>query len=212
MTKKSLIVSLLCVLCAGVVLRAARNKDVTYMLKGTQASAHVMVTLTDGNFVNAWIDPSPLPDGSMGYLVEIIWNPAGGGYDDYNEIGGLVPAGAVKLRGKNVEVNITPDTFVEIDPTRVHGDPATLKLVGAFMPDNGPNSYSRAVSGKQTDVQVQADGSTETRMFSGDTFYGSAIFVGMVGPCSISSTSVAPGGYAEMGFRKGTERVVVTTP
>jgi hypothetical protein len=210
MSKKWAVLLLSVVLCASVPLLAGSKNDVTYKLDGTQAAASVQGTVGTGAgtcFVNASFQPSPLPDGSIGYFVDIIFTMPPDNYGNYNEIGGLVPASAVKLEGSKVTVNITPD-IIAVDPLYVNGTAGSF--VGTFTPTTGPNSYSRTTNGNQTEVNVQSDGSTTTRFFTGTSLYSTAQFVGNVGSCSVSAPPA--GGYVALGFRKGTERAVVTTP
>lgn len=183
---------------------AGPKRDVVYKLNGTQASASFQQSEPDGNFVEGSFNPTPLPDGTLGYQVSVEWC---GPSFDCNYMVGLVPASAVKIQGGNVSISVTPSTFLQVSSASGNAG----EFVGTFTPYAGPNSASGSSTGNSSSVEVNPDGSKTTFSFSGNQTQQMANFVGILGPETVSAPP--PGG--SNGFIKvsaGNMREVITAP
>jgi hypothetical protein len=202
MAKRSLAAVLLVVLSASAAL-AGTTRNAVFKLDGTQLSGNFSQDQLDGNFVFARFNPTPLPNGTMGYDVFYEWCDM---FPCVNNIEGLVPASAVTLHGGRVNVNVTLATFVQVFYTS--GDPGNF--IGTFTPFTGPGSSSQSLNGSETLVETNPDGSTTTLSFTGTGSDQTANFVGTLGPESVAAPL---GGWnGELIVQKGTMKAVTTTP
>ena len=190
MTRRSLMAVSLFVLGASLAL-ARDKRDVVYKVDGTQASDSFQQSEPDGNFVEGSFNPTPLPDGTMGYEVGYEWCDPSFNCD---YIDGLVPANAVKIQGGKVRINVTPSTFVQV--FSASGNPGDF--VGTFTAYTGPNSEEFSFSGHNSQVEVNPDGSTTTFSFSGNKSQETANFVGILGPDTVSAP---PPGWVKWLYR-----------
>lgn len=162
MTKRALFLILMGMLCASVAMAGKKNSQGIFTLNGTLAGANIYnanLTLEGGGsgYMDFWLQPAPLEDGSLGYYAEIDW------YDgvSWGEIYGSVPASVItpsKTLWGPIQVNITYASFINPEGSY----PANFSsLTGTFTPYTGSGSEKMTENGNQIQTTKLSDGTTQ---------------------------------------------------